>query len=99
MPETDDMQLLKEYAAQGSQEAFATLVQRHINLVYSVAVRHVNNADQARDITQAVFIILAEKAARLRRETILSGWLYQTTRFASATFLRSERRRHQRDQE
>src|SRR5215471_6068 len=99
MPETDDMQLLQEYAAHGSQEAFAALVQRHINLVYSVAFRHVHDAQQAQDITQAVFIILAQKAPRLRKETILSGWLYQTARFASASFLRSERRRQQREQE
>jgi RNA polymerase sigma factor (sigma-70 family) len=99
MPENDDMQLLRQFTGQGSQEAFTALVRRHINLVYSVALRHVRDVQQAEDITQAVFIVLAQKAARLSRETILSGWLYQTTRFASASTLRREQRRQQREQE
>ena len=93
------MQLLREYVAQDSQEAFATLVRRHINLVYSVALRHVGDAQQAQDVTQAVFIILAHRAGRLRDETVLSGWLYQTARFASASFLRGEWRRRMREQQ
>ena len=40
---TDDMALLREYAQRNSEEAFATLVSRHINLVYSVALRQVRN--------------------------------------------------------
>ncbi len=99
MPETDDMQLLREFTAHNSQDAFTALVQRHINLVYSVALRHVRDAQQAQDVTQAVFIILTQKAARLREDTVLSGWLYRTARFASASFLRGERRRQRREQQ
>jgi RNA polymerase sigma factor (sigma-70 family) len=46
-----------------------------------------------------VFIILAKKADRLRDGTILSGWLYQTARLTSASFLRTEIRRARREQE
>jgi len=99
MAEPDDMQLLKEYAARNSEAAFAALVQRHINLVYSVALRHVRDAHKAQDVTQAVFIILAQKAARLRNETVLTGWLYQTARHVSASLLRGEMRRQRREQE
>src|SRR6266516_3446500 len=73
-----DMELLEEYGSRGSEEAFATLVSRHINMVYSVALRHVGNLHNALEITQAVFIILAKKSRTLRRETIISGWLFQT---------------------
>jgi RNA polymerase sigma factor (sigma-70 family) len=99
MTEPDDMQLLREYAAGNSEDAFATLVQRHVNLVYSVALRQLGDAHHAQDVAQAVFVILARKAASLRRETILTGWLYQTARFIAASFLRGERRRQRREQE
>ncbi len=99
MDEPDDMQLLREYAAANSEDAFAALVQRHVNLVYSVALRQVGDSHKAQDVTQAVFIILARKAASLRRETILTGWLYQTARLTSASFLRGEIRRQHREQE
>ena len=47
----DDMALLREYALRNSEEAFATLVSRHIDLVYSAALRHVGNHHQAQEIT------------------------------------------------
>lgn len=95
----DDMELVQEYATRNSEPAFATLVERHINLVYCVALRQVGNPHQAEEITQAVFIILARKAANLRRGTILAGWLFQTVRLTAANFRRTEIRRAQREQE
>ncbi len=73
---SDDMHLLQEYATGHSEEAFSALVSQHINLVYSAALRSVNNSHQAEDITQAVFVTLARKSGSLRRGTVLSGWLY-----------------------
>src|SRR5580692_10121989 len=61
MPALNDMQLLGEYATRGSEMAFTTLVSRHLNMVYSVALRHAANPHHAEEITQAVFIILARK--------------------------------------
>src|SRR5581483_7405827 len=99
MQELDDNALLREYAANNSESAFSTLIARHINKVYSTALRHTNNPHHAEEITQAVFIILATKANKLSRHPMLSGWLHQTARLAAITFLRGEIRRTRREQE
>lgn len=95
----DDNALLRRYAEEHSDEAFAALVARHINLVYSVALRQTGNPHQAEEITQAVFIILAKKAASMSGTAALSSWLFQTTRWTAGNFIRSESRRHHREQE
>ena len=76
MQSTDDRALLRQYLEDGSDAAFAVLVTRHINLVYSVALRHVGDLHQAEEIAQAVFILLAKKAAQLRHDKALSSWLF-----------------------
>jgi uncharacterized protein (TIGR03435 family) len=99
MPDANDMDLVWEYATRNSEPAFETLVRRYVSLVYSVALRQTGNPAQAEEITQAVFLILARKAARLRSDTVLAAWLHETARFASASFLRGEMRRRHREQE
>ena len=99
MPESDDIVLLKQYADENSEAAFAELVTRYVNLVYSAALRSVGNMHAAEEITQAVFIILARKAKSLGDKTVLSGWLYQTARLTAANWLRAEIRRRNREQE
>ena len=93
------MALVQEYAQSNSEQAFATLVSQHINLVYSVALRQVRDPNLAEEITQAVFIILARKAKSLSPKTILPGWLCRTARYVSGRALRTERRRKFREQE
>jgi len=95
----DDMALLQEYARHNSEEAFATLVSRHINLVYSVSLRQVRDPHMAEDVTQAVFIILARKKDSLGPKTILSGWLCRTACYVSANALTVQQRRQRREQE
>jgi RNA polymerase sigma factor (sigma-70 family) len=95
----DDLKLLREYSRSHSEPAFATLVSRHVNLVYSVAMRQVRDPHLSGEITQAVFIILARKADKLSQHTVLPGWLCRTARYVSARALRTEFRRQRREQE
>jgi RNA polymerase sigma factor (sigma-70 family) len=99
MQPSDDSTLLRQYAENHSDEAFAALVTRHINLVYSVALRCVCDPHLAEEVSQAVFVILARKAAQLRHDKALSSWLFQTTRLTANNFVRGETRRHRREQE
>jgi len=99
MTELADHELLAEYVRTKSEAAFAELVARYVNLVYSAALRFTGNPHHAEEITQAVFIILTAKAGRLGRGTVLSGWLYQTARLTAANFVKSELRRQSREQE
>jgi RNA polymerase sigma factor (sigma-70 family) len=99
MQEQNDNDLLREYVEHDSEEAFAALVTRHIDKVYSVALRRTGNPHHAEEITQAVFVILARKSRKLGRRVILSGWLYQTARLTAVTFIRGEIRRARREQE
>ena len=94
-----DQELLRNFAATQSEEVFAGLVSRHVDMVYSAALRQTNNHALAQDITQAVFIILARKAATLRRETLLIGWLFRAVRYAVRDAIKIEARRQRREQE
>lgn len=99
MQELEDTALLRKYVDEGSEAAFAALVTRHVNKVYSVALRHTGNPHEAEEITQAVFVILARQSRQLGQHVLLSGWLYQTARLTAMTFIRRALRRARREQE
>ena len=62
-----DQQLLRDYAGSHSEAAFGELVRRHIDLVYSAALRMVCDSHQAEDVTQGVFVALAQNARQSAR--------------------------------
>src|SRR4051812_40143989 len=95
----NDIDLVREFARSKSEAAFESLVSRHINLVYSVALRSVRDSHLAEEVTQTVFIILARKAGSLSPKTVVSGWLCQTARYAAAKALTANSRRQNREQE
>jgi len=78
--EMDDWALLRDYSEGRSEAAFAELVQRHADLVYSSALRQTGDAHLAGDVAQAVFLSLARKGATISRAAIIPGWLIHATR-------------------
>jgi len=94
-----DQQLLRDYAEHRAEGAFAELVRRHVDLVYSAAVRMVHDAHLAEDVSQDVFAALAKNAPRLRNGCALPGWLHHTTQHLAANAIRTEVRRRARERE
>lgn len=94
----DDSQLLRRHVEDRSEAAFAELVQRHLGLVYHAAARQLgSDAHLAADVTQGVFLLLAQRARGLLGHPSLAGWLHATTRFKVGEALRAERRRRARE--
>jgi DNA-directed RNA polymerase specialized sigma24 family protein len=95
-----DHELLRQYAKARSEEAFAELVKRHVNLVYSTALRQVRgDAHLAHDVAQNVFTDLARKASSLSNRESLAGWLYSSVHFAASKIVRTETRRREREEQ
>src|SRR5438105_1028757 len=97
MNETD-LELIARYARQRAEEAFTELVRRHLDLVYSAALRQVRSPQLAEEVAQATFIKLARHAPKLAPDTILPAWLYQVTRREAIDVVRREARRQLREQ-
>ena len=91
-PPMNDSELLRRFAEEQSEQAFAELVGRRIGLVYSAALRQLTgDSHRAKDVTQTVFIDLARKARSLRHHPALIGWLYTSTHHAAAKMIRAAR--------
>jgi RNA polymerase sigma factor (sigma-70 family) len=97
---TEDRELLRRYAETGCEDAFTEVVRRHLDLVYSAALRQVNgDAHLAQDVVQSVFTDCARKAASLSRRNVLTGWLYTSVHFAATKAVRTIQRRRTRERE
>ena len=97
MTETD-LELLKRYARDHAEDAFAEIVRHHLDLVHSAAFRQVRSLQMAEEVAQSVFTDLARNAHRLSPDTILTAWLYQVTRRTAIDVVRREARRQLREQ-
>src|ERR1017187_7732593 len=100
---TSDLDLLRQFARENSQDAFAEIVRRHLNLVYSAAMRQVRSPQLAEDISQSVFADLARDAGKVSGTSVppvssLTPWLYAVTRRTAIDAIRKESRRQLREQ-
>ncbi len=94
---TNDAALLARYGRERSEEAFAALVHRHLNLVYTAALRQVHSPQLAEEVSQSVFADLARNAGKLKADTVLTAWLYQVARRTGIDVVRRESRRQARE--
>src|SRR6516165_8232032 len=96
----EDADLLSRYATDQSEAAFAELTRRHVDLVYSAALRLLNgDVHSAEDVTQQVFTEVARQAKQLARHPAPVGWLYTTTRLMALRVNRTNGRRKAREEE
>jgi RNA polymerase sigma factor (sigma-70 family) len=97
--DSNDHLLLQDYAENRSEAAFAELVRRYVDFVYSAALRMVRDEHAAQDVTQSVFVALARNAQNLARRCVLSGWLHRTAQNLACNTIRSDVRRRAREQQ
>ncbi|QJE95336.1 RNA polymerase sigma factor [Luteolibacter luteus] len=93
----NDHDLIREFANNRSEQAFRRLVDRHCDLVYSVASRVTGNPDLARDVSQQVFSKLAARPKSIPDSLPLAAWFHRTTRSLAIDLVRSEQARKQRE--
>src|SRR5436190_19932310 len=94
----NDLELLARYSRDGSEDAFAEVVRRHVDVVYSAALRTVRSRELAEEAAQAAFTDLARGAEKLAPDTIVAAWLYEVTRRKAVDIVRREARRQLREQ-
>jgi RNA polymerase sigma factor (sigma-70 family) len=94
-----DCELLEQFVQRKDEAAFAALVRRHGPMVFSVCRRVLHQSEDTEDAFQATFLVLARKAAHLKRPELLANWLYGVA-YRTAQHARDRTaRRHQRERE
>jgi RNA polymerase sigma factor (sigma-70 family) len=105
MQNMSDTELIDAYVSRQDESvgaarreaAFAELVKRHGTLVYRACHRLLKDHHEARDASQAVFVILARKAGGLRKGE-LAAWLYRVAHHVAAETVRKRMRRSDREE-
>src|SRR5688572_32812851 len=93
-----DFELLRDFTRHGDQQAFASVVRRHLDLVYGTAVRKIEDQGAAEEVTPNVFAALARRAWQFAPEDSLPAWLHRTTLLEAKGWLRGELRRRGSEQ-
>src|SRR5436190_10073183 len=86
-----DRECLESWARHRDAVGLQALVERYLGFVYSSALRRTGDAAHAAEVTRAVFLVLARRARRLRKNTVLAGWLFHVTSVACRKLKRFSR--------
>src|ERR1051326_3821868 len=93
----EDRDLLADYVTTGSRDVLGQLISRHLDLVYSAALRQLRDSHLAHDVTQAVFLVLLRRAHTIANPAALAAWLLSTTRYACKDAIKQEHRRQRHE--
>jgi len=95
---TDDLDVIQRYLS-GDRGAFEHLVDRYQKTVYNVALRMVNDTDDAADITQNVFIKASEKLDSFNPKYKFFSWIYRIAVNESLNFVESKKKNERLSQD
>src|SRR2546423_4962962 len=86
-----DRECLEAWRRDPGSDSFRPLIERYGALVYSSAYRRTGSAGNGGEVTRAVFLVLARPARKLRKNTVLAGWLFHVTAVACRKLVRKSR--------
>lgn len=87
LTDNDIIQLVRS----GDQQAFATLVTRYQNYIFTIILRYIPSREDAEEVAQDVFVKAYRSLADFRGESKFSTWLYTIATTSSLTFLRKKK--------
>ena len=90
--EPDDRELVQTIRA-GDADAFETLVRRKTSKVYALCYRVIGNAEDAKDISQLVFLKLWENLEKYDPAYAFDTWLYRMVTNVAIDFMRNKQSR------
>ena len=88
--EPTDIEIISQ-VLQGQQQAYATLVERYQNFVFTIVLRFVKSREDAEEVAQDIFVKAYRSLADFKGNSKFSTWLYTVTTTTCITFLRKKR--------
>ena len=88
--ETGDIEVIAQ-VLKGDQQAYARLVDRYRNFVFTISLRYIKNREDAEEVAQDVFIKAFRSLADFRGQSKFSTWLYTVTTTSCLSFLRKKK--------
>jgi RNA polymerase sigma-70 factor (ECF subfamily) len=85
-----DKQLISDFLA-GDEKSFELLVKQYLRPIYSFAYRYVNNAQDAEDITQDVFVKAWRHIKKFNQEKSFKTWIFSIAKNTCIDFLRKKK--------